>query len=239
MPELGNEQLLQELDFLSDTMIAVATHRQVIQDVNDEFRRRYANVAAELSRRRIDNPLTFGDLWDWYGRWKRDLPTYQSRREYVSELVGPLRNRIATGRAEIHEPTGWPRVDRVLDSLAVDLPAAQTEEEFQAIALSCREALISLSQAVHDPDRHPTLDGVVASADDAKRKLEAYVAAELPGEGNEEARRFAKAAVLLAVNLQHKRTASFRDAALCLEATRSVVNSIAIIAGRRDRESPV
>jgi hypothetical protein len=36
------------------------------------------------------------------------------------------------------------------------------------------------------------------------------------------------------LHLQHKRTASFRDAALCSEATTSVVNLIAIIAGRRD-----
>lgn len=44
----------------------------------------------------------------------------------------------------------------------------------------------------------------------------------------------ARAAVDRAVELQHHRTASFRPAALCVEATSSVVNVIAILAGKRD-----
>jgi hypothetical protein len=68
----------------------------------------------------------------------------------------------------------------------------------------------------------------------AKRMLEAYIAASLAGSSNEHLRKHARAALDLALHLQHKRTASFRDAALCSEATTSVVNLIAIIAGRRD-----
>jgi hypothetical protein len=40
-------------------------------------------------------------------------------------------------------------------------------------------------------------------------------------------------AVALSLALQHKRTADFRMAALCSEGTLSVVNMLAIIAGRR------
>jgi hypothetical protein len=36
------------------------------------------------------------------------------------------------------------------------------------------------------------------------------------------------------VHLQHKRTAAFRDAASCVEATKSVITLVAINAGRRD-----
>ena len=36
-------------------------------------------------------------------------------------------------------------------------------------------------------------------------------------------------------DLQHHRTATFRQAALCAEATASVVNLVAIISGRRDK----
>jgi len=64
--------------------------------------------------------------------------------------------------------------------------------------------------------------------------LSAYFLAELPGEGNEAARRHAKAALDLANALQHRRTATFRDAAMCAEATTSVINLVAIISGRRD-----
>jgi hypothetical protein len=96
-----------------------------------------------------------------------------------------------------------------------------------------RETLISLAQAVFLPDQHPILDGVKSSDTDAKRMLEAYIVPSLAGSSNEHLRKHARDALDLALHLQHKRTASFRDAALCSEATTSVVNLIAIIAGRR------
>ncbi len=65
-----------------------------------------------------------------------------------------------------------------------------------------------------------------------------YLANELAGEPNKVARQHAKAALDLANELQHKRTAIFRHAALCAEATASVVNLIAILSGQRDPELP-
>jgi hypothetical protein len=100
--------------------------------------------------------------------------------------------------------------------------------------LLCRETLISLAQAVYDASLHPTLDGVAASATDAKRMLEAYMAVVFAGSAHEHMRKHARAAYDLAAHLQHRRTASFRDAAACAEATTSVINLIAIISGRRD-----
>jgi hypothetical protein len=88
---------------------------------------------------------------------------------------------------------------------------------------------------VYDPSRHATTDNVMPSQTDAKRMLEAFIAAELAGGAYEEARRHAKSTLDFAVALQHRRTATFRDAALCVEATSSAINIIAILAGRRDR----
>jgi len=65
--------------------------------------------------------------------------------------------------------------------------------------------------------------------------LEAYISSVIPGKSNETLRRHAKASLDLANNLTHRRTADFRLAALCAEATNAVVNIIAIISGRRDR----
>jgi hypothetical protein len=114
------------------------------------------------------------------------------------------------------------------------LERASTEEQFQAVGLLCREALISLGQTVFDPSRHKLLDGVDVSPTDAKRMLEAYLAAELAGGENKVARQHARAALDLANELQHKRTATFRQAALCAEATAAVINLIAIMSGQRD-----
>jgi hypothetical protein len=132
------------------------------------------------------------------------------------------------------EPTGWVNVDGIVGEIRRRLKEASTEAQFQAIGLLCREALISLAQSVFDPNRHKPADQVESSSTDAKRMLEAYLAAELRGRANEVARRSAKAALDLANELQHRRTATFREAARCAEATKSLVNLVAIISGRHD-----
>ena len=234
---MTNEELIGALEELRSTMIAVATGGPRIADVNGRYQQVFAAVETELAQRSIDNPIRFRDLWDWYGRWSTgDLPSYQSRRTFVSELVSPLIGRIRAGHAEEAQPTGWARVDRTVDELRERLAASRNEEEFQTVGLLGREALISLAQAVHVPEIHPPTDGVQPGRTDAKRMLDAYLEVELAGHANEEARRHAKSALALANALQHRRTASFRDAALCAEATTAVVNVIAILAGRRDPE---
>ena len=232
---MTDAELIQAIEQLRNTMIAAATGGPRINEINDEYQRNYAIVAVALARRRIENTLPYGNLWDWYSRWTSgDLPTYRSRREFVGELVNPLLNRIRTGRVEEFEPTGWVRVDRTVGELRDRLASATAEEQFQAVGLLCREALISVAQAVYVPECHPSLDGVAPSPTDAKRMLEAYIAVELEGHVNEYARKHARSALDFSVNLQHKRTATFRDAAMCVEATAAVVNTVAIVSGCRD-----
>jgi hypothetical protein len=140
-----------------------------------------------------------------------------------------------SGRFEVfREPTGWQKVDRQLQEAKLGLQTADAEEQFQTVGLLCREVLISAAQTVFDSRRHTSTDGVAPSATDAKRLLEAIFDTELPGNGNEEARAHARGAVRLAYALQHKRTADFRMAALCLEATVSVVNLLAVLSERRE-----
>lgn len=57
---------------------------------------------------------------------------------------------------------------------------------------------------------------------------------ELAGSELEATRKHARAALDLAVALQHNRTADFRFAALCQEAISSVVSTVAIVSGQRD-----
>jgi hypothetical protein len=133
------------------------------------------------------------------------------------------------------EPTGWRKVDRQLQEVRLRLDTARSEEQCQAVGLLCREVLISAAQEVYDPARHRPEDGDAPSDTDAGRMLESYFSMELRGGANEEARAHAKAALKLALALQHKRTADFRMAALCAEATSSVVNIVAVLGGRRGR----
>ena len=150
----------------------------------------------------------------------------------------PIFTAVSAGRAVVFdEVTGWPKVDRQLQEVRLRLEQAETEEQWQAVGLLCREVLITVAQTVFDPTRHPGVDAVSPSATDARRMLEAVFEAELKGSHNEEARGHAKAAVKLASALQHKRTADFQTAALWAEGAVSVVNMVAIVAGRRGGRS--
>lgn len=161
--------------------------------------------------------------------WKLEEGTHISGRP----VFRPLKIH---GRAEVFkEPTGWQKVDRQIQEARLRLETANQEEQFQAVGLICREALISVAQAVFDPSRHVSTDGITASNADAKRMLESFFAVELAGSVDEEVRSHARASLRLALALQHRRTANFRMAALCAEATTSVVNQVAVLSGRRDR----
>lgn len=238
---MTDAELIAEIEAQRALMIAVATGGPRIQEVNGQYVQRRAEIADELQRRGFEDPNPHGDLWAWYGRWSGgDMPSWANRRVYVSGLYQALIDQVRAGGATaprvFQEPTGWERVDRGVYEIRRRLEQAQNEEQFQAVGLLCRETLISLAQVVYDAQRHPTEDGVTPSETDAKRMLDAYVSVELAGGANEGVRRHAKAALTLANDLQHHRTAEFRQAALCAEATTSVVNIIAVISGRRDRQ---
>lgn len=153
----------------------------------------------------------------------------------VGEISGkPTFAGKSARRATVFDlPTGWSKVDRQIQEARFRLDAAATEEQFQGVGLLCREVLISVAQEIHDPQRHMPIDEKKPSETDAKRMLEAIFETELAGSGNGEARTQAKAAVSLALALQHKRSADFKTAALCVEGTFCVVNMLAIVTGRR------
>lgn len=237
---MTDEELVAVLEKQRAVMVAVATGGPRVDDVNFDYKRTYTLAAAELGKRGITNPNPYSDLWEWYGRWSSgDLPSWQSRRQFLAEMFNPTITQLRSGAIgqppnAVEEPTGWPKVDRTVEEIRKRLAEAQNEEHFQAVGLLCRETLISLAQAVYDKMTHVPVQGVQPSETDAKRMLDAYLAVELPGGTNEVARRHARASVDLAVELQHRRTATFRQAALSAEATTSVINVVAIISGRRD-----
>lgn len=234
--------LITAIEAQKATMIAVATGGPRINEVNKEYETKRHQIKLTLEKLSILDPNPYADLWSWYGKWSDgSLPTYQSRRRYISDLFQPLLDALRLDSLvtspQLLEPTGWARVDRSIEKITKSLETANNEEDFQAVALICREAIISLAQAVYDPEKHESLDGIKPSPTDAKRMLESFIAESLRGESYDYQRKFAKAAFDLAVNLQHRRTAIFRDAALCAEATRSVINLIAVISGQRDPDT--
>ncbi len=228
----GAPLLLAELLIHRAMMIDVATGGQRIPEVNDYYRAREVRIRDLMPADiQYDNP--HDDLWSWYKHWDENLGGYKERRTYVRQLFGSVIETLAkrsSAQSPTREASGWERVDRALSKARAQLGLASAAEDFQQIGLLCREVLISLGQAVYDPLLHSSPDGVEPSETDANRMIGAYIAYAFAGSSNEEVRRHAKAALGLAVALQHRRTANEQLAALCFEATSSTVAVISIIA---------
>lgn len=213
---MTDAELQPALRRMSDLLISVATGGPRIGEVNDEYRELQEEVSAELDQRGVELKIPFQDLWEWYGRYSGgDFPTWRSRRMFIAELMSAQQNALKKppGSKEF-EATGWERVDRTIGEIRRRLADASNEEQYQAVGMLCREALISLAQEVYDADRHPSEDQVKPSSTDFKRMLGAYIGVELGGGSNKIVRAHARAAFDLANELQHSRTANFRDAAL-------------------------
>jgi hypothetical protein len=85
--------------------------------------------------------VPYDDLWRWYGKWSSgDPPSYQSRRECISDLVRRIIEFVRQ-RSELHgarvfeEPTDWTKVDNTLDVMRRRLEQANGSS-------TCRQALL-------------------------------------------------------------------------------------------------
>ena len=93
--------LITQLQKMRDIMVSVSTGKRSIDDINDEYCELFGETDSALAKLGVVNPIPFSDLWDWYGRWRSgDLPSYNSRREFLAGLFNPLLEQI---RAELSE----------------------------------------------------------------------------------------------------------------------------------------
>ena len=228
--KISKDELLRSIEMIKTIMIKVSTGVERIQNCEKEYTELYQKLDESFASISVKNPNTFKSLWDWYGRWSQpDLSTYRSRRKYVSELYEPtvvlLKQSVEeNGLGDAYTPTGWERVDRTIYEMRSRIQIAQTEEQYQAIGMLGREALITVAQEVYNPHIHTSLDGIEPSETDAKRMLDAYLAYRLSGNSHERQRKFAKSSVDLANHLTHDRMATKQDAEICLLAVSTVVS---------------
>jgi uncharacterized protein (TIGR02391 family) len=100
----GLEQLLRDVEQLKRVLIAVSTGGPRIQEKEAEYGALYRDIALAIERLQgaglgLKNPNPFRTLWDWYAHYSANLPQYVHRRQYVSEMYGPL---VAPLEAALH-----------------------------------------------------------------------------------------------------------------------------------------
>lgn len=232
-------ELLFNLLILSSVLTRVSTGKMLIQDINDDYivlKKHTDNLLKAFS---IDFEIGFDDLWEWYHFYKPNYGTYKERRQYINDKFQTIIKSIVNFSPESREDvpiTGWDRVDRVLAKTYDYLSLSKKEEDYQQIGLLCREVYISLGQILYNPSKHKNLDNTTPSNTDAKRLLEIYLENEVAGKSKSALRKHLRSAIDLALDLQHRRTATHKDASICLEATYSVTNIIRII--EKNKNSP-
>ena len=234
---ISKESLLKDIEYLKNIMISVSTGGQRIQDVNDLYKSKYITTSKALDLIDFKNPNPYKDLWEWYGKWSSTFPKYIERRAFINEmfntLISQLEEKDTTELVSVSiDLTDWERIERSINEIKIRQVSAQNEEQCQVVGLLCRETIISIAQAVYNPEKHPITDNISVSKTDAKRMLEAYISVELSGSSNESLRKYAKVTLDLANELTHKRTATKKDVSICATATISLLNIIGTIEGR-------
>lgn len=238
--ESAREQMKKDLAAMKDIMISVATGGPNIKDVDDRYRVLHNGISRKCKQLRIKYENGFSSLWDWYGRWRSDMPHYQQRRDFINELLKPTLEAFETssGGSSITMPIvdwdEWERIKRTIIKIKMNSGSAQNEEDYQQVGLLCREVIISLAQVAYNPTLHGIADekGTTIGKTDAVRMIGNYLNVTLSGSSNEELRQYAKATNKLANLLTHKRDATKKDMMMAVSATIALINFIGILEGK-------
>ncbi len=235
----GKAVLKQNIETVRNIMVSVATGGNRIQEEDERYKKLNTQIIRDCKKLNLTYNNPYSNLWEWYGKWKADFSTYQERRTYINELFAPTLvyfddtenyNSIET----FVELDDWERIRRAVTKIKRESSVAKNEEDFQLIGLLCREVIISLAQAVYNPDIHGAEDekGVLIGKTDAVRMIGNYISFELSGCSNDELRAYAKNTNKLANKLIHERNATKKDMLLSVSSTIALINFIGIIAGK-------
>ena len=232
----GKTRLKQNIETVKNIMVSVAIGDKMINEEEDRYKSIQVQIERDCKKLNLTYNNTYSSLWEWYGKWKADFPTYQERRIYIKELFSPTLAYFEETENDKNIETfvnldDWERIKRTIAKIKEDSNVAQNAEDFQAIGLLCRETIISLAQAVYIPWLHGENDeyGKQIGKTDAVRMIENYINITLSGRGNEELRAYAKSTNKLANALTHKRNATKKDMLLCVSSTVALINFIGII----------
>lgn len=235
--QAGKEQMMKELESIRDILISVSTGGPRFQEVEPKYKSLHSALSKKCKQLNIVYNNSFDSLWEWYGRYSNELPTYQSRRVFIQNLLAPTfeifdnDNTPPSMASPIVELDDWSRIKRTVIKIKQDSITAKNEEDFQQIGLLCREVIISLAQNVYNPELHGAEDdnGIEIGKTDAVKMIGNYIKVRLAGSSNEELKAYAKATNKLANLLTHKRDAKKQDMLLSVSATMALINFIGIL----------
>ena len=234
--ENGKTILKNDIIKVKNYLISSGTGGVRFNDVDQDYQYLYDSINNKCKDLNIPYPNTFHSLWDWHAYYSKNLPTYQSRREFINNEFSNLleyfgHEHLSSVTDIMVELSDWERINRTVAKIKKDSVIARNEESFQQVGLLCREVIITLAENVYNNQVHGAKDeeGNIIGKTDAVRMIENYLGVKLSGSSNEELRKYAKDTNKLANMLTHKRNATKQDMLLTVNATIALINFIGII----------
>ncbi len=229
------KELRQNIDIVKSIMVSVATGGERIQNVDDRYKKLHSTIKAECDKLGIPYNNKYASLWDWYGKWRVDFPSYQERRDFIRELFASTLTGLDNSKNNevdvFVQLDDLGKINRMIGKIRSNTWTAKDIEDFQSIGVSCREVLISLGQIVYNPALHGEEDetGTKISKADAERMFLAYFKYKFSGKHNKELRDYVKGVKGIANQLTHKDTSTRKDMLLTVSTTLSLINFIGIL----------
>jgi hypothetical protein len=205
-------------------LIEVATGT-TIQTLDDEYKANRRNLARLLARLRMNDPFPWRDLWAWYGFYKDDYPTYQSRRHVVHEradsILSTLERRLQEGVTDWGPKPGvegWSDLEVRVEGLKQELDAATTQDDLQDVGRRSREIVIDLANLLFSDWMVPKGEDMPGRSD-AKRRIDLALDEMLPGPSRADLRGLVRAAFKLNQTVTHGNSVAAVDAFAAAQAT--------------------
>jgi hypothetical protein len=230
-PVVDLEALRGLLQAQANTIVAVGTGGERIQNVDMRWQRDARTLNTNFHRLGLQPPFPWGSLRDWYGYYSQNLGTYRERRTYVRELTQAALEQLDRLEAHgaVHDPAAdddtptWESLNGRIAGLVEEYSAARDRDGWQDVGRRSREILIDFGKLIADPNIVPSGQEEPKGAD-AKAWFDLFLAEYARGHDKAELRSTMRSVWDLTQKVTHGNIADV-DAFAAAQATVLVVRT--------------
>ena len=228
---VGSDALKRLLQAQANTIVAVGTGGERIQNVDSKWQRDTRTLNANFRRLGLQPPFPWDGLWDWYGFYSQNLASYQERRAFIRDLTRDALSQLdqLEARAGVHDPGAgdetptWENLNARMAGLVEEYTIARERDGWQDVGRRSREILIDFGKLIADPVLVP--EGLEPpKGADAKAWFDLFLAAYAHGRDKAELRATMRSVWDLAQKVTHGNISDV-DAYAAAQATVLVVRT--------------
>lgn len=233
-PALTIPEIRVLLQKQANIIVSTGTGGPSFNDKNPEYIDGDLVLNANFKRLGLPEPFPWRDLWDWHGYYSTELPTYQSRRVHVRDLVRAALDGLAAleSPASVVDPGDdgdptWESINIRVTGLVAEISSARDKDTWQDAGRRSREILIDLGKLIADPTLVPAGQEPPKGAD-ARGWFDMLLASRAAGSDKKELRGMMRSTWDLAQKVTHG-DISHVDAFASAQATILLVRTVQML----------